>query len=206
MRAIVIAGILSVSSSTFAYADEWEYGEPSEHTVFIGLGLNYRHLGSRDQPKSTLARSFGGVEVPDKPKGNEVWSFDERAGVTLDGPFYVAFDFEFGNLGRATADIDACTSMLAGLASFGANGNLGMLRIGGEITGGIAQYSFDREWDANTEGVLEARARVDLWISPWGTLGMAFAASPLHREDWMAGIYIGAHADPYGAPDPMAGF
>jgi hypothetical protein len=201
MRAIVITALLSVTSSTYAYADELGYSELPEHTVFIGLGINFRHFGPR-ATTAPVARTVTDTGVPFGRDGGDAWTFDERAGLRLMRPFYVAVDFEFGNLSYNPANENNCTSMLAGLASFGATGEAGMFRLGAELTAGVAQYSFDREWSAVNEMVLEARARADLWISPWGTLGLVVSRSALHRDDWMAGMYIGAHADPYAGLNP----
>jgi hypothetical protein len=44
------------------------------------------------------------------------------------------------------------------------------------------------------DGVVEARARGELWLSPWITAGATVGASVLDRGDWMAGVYLGVHS------------
>ena len=43
------------------------------------------------------------------------------------------------------------------------------------------------------QGVIEARARAELWLNPWLTLGAQAGANVMARGDWMTGVYLGAH-------------
>ena len=42
--------------------------------------------------------------------------------------------------------------------------------------------------------VVEARARAELWVSPWLTAGVSVGSNVLEKNDWMAGLYFGIHS------------
>jgi hypothetical protein len=50
----------------------------------------------------------------------------------------------------------------------------------------------------DTRGVVEARVRGELWISPWLAVGATVGNSVIARDDWMAGVYLSAHSRAYG--------
>lgn len=50
----------------------------------------------------------------------------------------------------------------------------------------------------DTRGVVEARVRGELWVSPWLSVGATVGSSMIARDDWMAGVYMSAHSRAYG--------
>jgi hypothetical protein len=42
--------------------------------------------------------------------------------------------------------------------------------------------------------VVEARARAEVWVSPWLTAGVTLGSNVLDRNDWMAGAFVGVHS------------
>lgn len=47
---------------------------------------------------------------------------------------------------------------------------------------------------SQTRGIVEARARGELWLNPWITAGAIMGASVVDQGDWMAGLYVGFHS------------
>ncbi|HSS02352.1 MAG TPA: hypothetical protein VLM79_35075 [Kofleriaceae bacterium] len=46
--------------------------------------------------------------------------------------------------------------------------------------------------------VAEARARGELWLSPWLTAGVTVGTSVLEQHTWMGGVYLGVHTRAFG--------
>ena len=46
--------------------------------------------------------------------------------------------------------------------------------------------------------VAEARARGELWLSPWLTAGVTLGTSVLETHAWMGGLYLGVHTRAFG--------
>jgi hypothetical protein len=42
--------------------------------------------------------------------------------------------------------------------------------------------------------VIEARARAEVWVSPWVTAGVSVGSNVLEKSDWMAGVFLGVHS------------
>jgi hypothetical protein len=57
--------------------------------------------------------------------------------------------------------------------------------------------SYPTQADMKTDGLLEARARVDVWLAPWFTIGGSVGASLIEEGSWMAGLYLGFHTWAY---------
>jgi hypothetical protein len=93
-----------------------------------------------------------------------------------------------------------------GVVGVRANSTRGV--IGAELAGGVrtVSYQFDSSYHdcaqtsmiEDTRGVLEARVRGELWLSPWVAVGATVGASVIERDDWVAGIYMSAHSRAYG--------
>ncbi len=67
------------------------------------------------------------------------------------------------------------------------------IELRGEVAGGIRVMQ-----SQDDEGVLEARLRGDIWVSPWVTLGAAIGTSLLDRRDKMIALYVGMHTWSFG--------
>lgn len=163
--------------------------------MFVDLGVTARYFAVPTRPIA-LARTTS----PTPGKGSlaahqtRALTFDERVGYGFTRGLYMAVDFELGNL----ADFDApqtneISPVLGALASIGARGSLGFISLSAEISGGGMEYSTPTQDDAHGQWLLEARGRVDLWMTPWFTLGGMLGASLIDRGDWLAGAFIGVH-------------
>ena len=145
-----------------------------------------------------------------------------RLGLISSHGFYAAFDSELGGLSSAAS---AATEMMStgtfggpqlvqqgglvmgayGVA--GVRGSLGRATLAVEGAGGVrsVRYHFDSTYHAceststiqDTRGVVEARARAEVWAGPWFTFGATVGANLAERGDWLAGLYLGLHSRAY---------
>jgi hypothetical protein len=155
--------------------------------VYVDVGMNVRHFASRSA--AVAARSTSPVPL----SGNEsqALTFDERIGYGITHSLYTAIDLELGNFDSSSAtDSDV---LFAGLASLGMRVGLGPIALAGEMTGGAMESSYPSQTSVHFEGILEARARADLWLAPWFSVGGVIGESLLDHRDWMAGVFIGFH-------------
>lgn len=89
-----------------------------------------------------------------------------------------------------------------GLGGYRASGRYGSLAIEG--AGGLrsVRYELDSSYHncetsatlVSNRTVIEARARGELWLSPWLTAGVTLGTNVLDQGDWLAGVYLGAHS------------
>jgi hypothetical protein len=163
--------------------------------MFVQVGMNIRHF-TGGAPLAA-ARTTSPVRMP-TDTGNDALMFDERIGYPLSTGIYLAFDFELGNFANSESNkANDRDFVLDGLLSLGARGGLGPFSLGAELAGGVMQSSFPRQTNEETDGIIEARGRAELWLAPWFTVGGAVGASLLDRGDWMAGLYLGVHTWAY---------
>lgn len=90
----------------------------------------------------------------------------------------------------------------------GVRGGTTRFALAAEMAGGLrdVEYRFDSTYHdcAQTStidvihGVVEARARAEVWVYPWASLGAQVGTSVLEHGDWMAGVYVGLHSRAYG--------
>jgi hypothetical protein len=90
----------------------------------------------------------------------------------------------------------------------GVRGRTGAGTLGVEMAGGLraVSYSFHSSYHGCEQmadllafaPVAEARARGELWLSPWLTAGAMVGASVLERDAWMGGLYLGVHSRSFG--------
>jgi hypothetical protein len=148
---------------------------------------------------------------------------DARVGVGLGHGMYVALDGELGGLtDPARAGTEMMTTgtygspeiaqgtdmMMAGTGVFGARGTTKHGAFGVEMAAGArsVRYAFDSAYhDCNqtntittTKGIVEARARGELWLGPWITAGATIGTSVIEQGDWLAGVYLGVHSQAFG--------
>jgi hypothetical protein len=142
-----------------------------------------------------------------------------RLGFGVGRGLYSGLEFEIGGVvSAAAANAEMTTSGtfgspslsqgravylgFAGLAGYRVSGGLGSLAIEG--AGGLrsVRYNFESSYHlcetsetfVSTTSVIEARARGELWLSPWLTAGAQLGTNVLDRGDWMAGLYLGVHS------------
>lgn len=128
-----------------------------------------------------------------------------RVGVDLPLHLYAALEGELGSASAPDAgdlsglrtDGEMSTGSTSGMflggygvlgARFGTHAGLFALEAAAgarHVTGVMS--------DAST-GAVEARARAEVWLGPWITLGGTLGTSVVERGDWMTGVYLGLHS------------
>lgn len=98
--------------------------------------------------------------------------------------------------------------VVGGLGAFGVRGATSFGRFGVELAGGVrvVSYSFTSRYHDCVQNtgvtavapVAEARARGELWVTPWVTAGVMAGASVLERGAWTAGVFLGVHGRSFG--------
>jgi hypothetical protein len=145
-----------------------------------------------------------------------------RVGFGLGRGLYSGVEFEVGGLVSAAAanpemtstgtfgspEVDQQGGMVlgfAGIAGYRATGRRGSLALEGAAGMRTVRYNFESSYHncetdttiVSNRSVVEARARAETWLSPWLTFGVTLGSNVLQRNDWMAGIYFGAHSRAY---------
>jgi hypothetical protein len=98
--------------------------------------------------------------------------------------------------------------VVSSLGVVGVHGATGAGGVGVELAGGVSavSYSFHSSYHDCEQAtsvtayapVAEARARGELWLSPWLTAGVTVGASVLERGAWIGGLYLGVHSRAFG--------
>lgn len=114
--------------------------------------------------------------------------------------FYAGLELELGDL---TGRVFKYGALVQSGAVVGAKLPLGPLDIGGELF--VAARNLKRPVDDDhtalasvTDPVIEVRARVELWLSPWLTLDGALGAGVLEASEWVISVNIGLHTRAFG--------
>jgi hypothetical protein len=141
-----------------------------------------------------------------------------RGGVGLVHGLYVGAELGIGGLVRraptatemmsagtfGSPELAAQSSMIVeSLAVAGVRGPVGPGTLGLELAGGArsVSYSYQSTYhdcvqitDVTSVGAIaEARARAELWLTPWLTAGATLGTSLLERGAWMGGMFVGVH-------------
>jgi hypothetical protein len=161
-----------------------------EPDTFIEFGLLVRHLQAPPPQPVTFRKTDS--EAKSEPL-SEAIVFTERLGFGLSRHAYLAADIEIGSFA-----IDSSQVVVGGLGAFGLGGRLAPLSFGIEVGAGYRGISNRDGTDLHGQGVLEARARGGLWVTPWFTLTAIAGASQLNRGEWMGGLVIGLHSRSFG--------
>ncbi len=167
--------------------------------VFVGVGVNLRTLprAPSARPATTpgvAARAVASpTPTPTSTEGDTSLGYMMRIGFNVARPLYLGFEAEIGptDVGEAPAGRRALGAGMLGIA--GLHGGSRLLVLSAELAGGGRVVETAGSIDLENEAVAEARARVDVWLTPWVTLGGAIGASQLHRGEWFTGLYLGVH-------------
>lgn len=162
----------------------------------ITFGVNFRHLPRQPADRMLLART---TTTPAEIDGGADLSYSlmEQVVVSMTDHTYAGFEVEISPTDAAAAPgsrlLAAGTQLLLGF-----QGGTKFIKLGLEAAGGGRLIVTDHNTDDDSELVLEGRARADIWITPWVTLGGALGTSLLHKDEWMAGVYFAAHTYSFG--------
>lgn len=166
--------------------------------VAVSIGLNMRHIPRKSSAAPVAARTTDPSPTTVTPEGSDVsYTIVERLDIAMGSAPYIGFEFEISPLADerpapGTRQFAAGSQVVLGL-----RGGLRRLKFAGEVAGGGRMVDIAL-LDADTEWVLEARVRGQLWLTPWFTVGGLYGKSLLDRSEWIAGIQIGVHTYSYG--------
>ena len=112
-----------------------------------------------------------------------------------------------GTFGSPTIDLTG-GMVVGGAGVVGLRGGNSRAAVAAELAGGVrsVEYRFDSNYHDCEQnptigvvgGVVEARARAEVWVSPWVSLSVTVGTSVIDQDDWMAGAYLGLHSRAYG--------
>ncbi|HUJ63831.1 MAG TPA: hypothetical protein VLX92_35265 [Kofleriaceae bacterium] len=118
------------------------------------------------------------------------------------GPAYLGLEGELGTIESAAGnDTPNLTgSMIGGYLVGGLRATSRSGSMGVEVAGGVRSLSDPLATvQAEHTGVLELRARGELWVGPWLSVGAMAGTSIVESGDWMAGVFVGVHSRAYGS-------
>jgi hypothetical protein len=171
------------------------------------LTLGMRTLPLPTESSGAAARSVTGgtaTEMVTAPGAGLRWSVGVGAGL------YLGLGIEGGPIGlgeQARPDGSGPVGFYAmGLVHGGVRRRFGRWTLASELATGaaIVPVSYPvgsaetTSTDANLRSVIEARARADLWLNPWITVG-AFAGADLGGRGTMSGLQLSLHIRAFDA-------
>jgi len=173
------------------------WGAPLEAPyMVITFGVNIRHL----PPDPETATSRSTVSTAAESAGNDPsYSFMEQIAISLTRFMHLGLEIEISPTGDETPP-GRRTYAAGSQLVFGLHGSTRLLKLGIELAGGGRIVDTHRANGGQEEVVLEARARGDLWLTPWLTVGGAIGKSLIDPNDWVMGMYVGAHSYSFGGP------
>lgn len=134
-----------------------------------------------------------------------------RIGLRLAGPLYVANEVEIGGVASGPgvrAEIDGAPAASVSTTYAAARGVVGLsvqaepLMFSAEIAAGmrVLAYKIKDEPATSAQGraELQARARIDVWLTPRMTIGATVGKSLLDRGDTFIGFSVGGHLRAFG--------
>lgn len=192
----------------------WSWSVPA---LSIDLGVaGHRFAGQPLAAMGTFMEnttSFGyrfGTE-PGESLATNVIAPQLRVALGLAGPLYVASELEIGGVTsgpRVWGEIDGgdggpiSTTYGAARAAVGLRARFEQLMLSGELAGGARMLAYKiKDEDATayqTRGEVQARARLDVWLSARMTLGAMVGTSLLDRGDTIVALSIGGHLRAFG--------
>lgn len=166
--------------------------------VLVRLGMNMRHLPRRTAMPSTSQR--GTMPPPAMGAGGSDTSYTmvEQISVATSRVSYLGVEMELSPITSDSLVPGARTYEAGGQLVAGLHGGAQTLKIGAELAAGARIVDDHRGQGEQGEGVLEARARGDIWLTPWFTVGADAGVSLLDRGEWFMGFCLGIHSYSYG--------
>lgn len=154
--------------------------------VFLDLGLQ--------------GRQYGGI-APGRSRATALASA-MRLGFALGRHAYAGVEGELGGA-VANGEMGASTrgTYVAGYGVLGLSAGASRATLAAELAAGVRDISDDSSdsMTVNTpSGVVEARVRGEVWLTPWVSAGATVGSSLIDRGDWMAGFYLGVHSRAFG--------
>lgn len=191
--------------------------------LFVELGTSVRQFDSMLPGKTGhvshdgASFAFRTVMAPNEAAQDVAVTSSLRVGFGLPRGLYAGGELELGGLvAPAAANAEMMTGaggpsidqgrglVVGGFAVAGIRGDMrrGSLAIEGAAGGRAVSYRFASAYYDCAEsaaitasrGVVEARARGELFLNPWITAGATMGSNVLARGEWMGGVYLGFHS------------
>lgn len=133
---------------------------------------------------------------------------DFRYGVGIAHGVYVGLDTELGVAWGAAGELpghdrtgDALYLGASGFAGW--RHALGRFSLSGELAGGVRTVQGNTQAGAatiasDTAGLLEARLRAEVWLSPWASFGLTAGVDTLDPKEQLGGAYFSFHTRAFG--------
>lgn len=164
--------------------------------VTVTFGFSIRHLPRTSAPSAPAAIARTVTPTGINPGSSDTsYVVSEQIAVAPNPVSFFAFEVEFApstdeNIEPGERAFGAATHLVAGLRGGGK-----AIRFGAEIAGGIRLV--DSLTEQSEQGVLEARLRGELSITPWLGLGALLGTSLIERGDWIGGISLAVHSNAF---------
>lgn len=180
-------------------------------------GPSFTRSGSVQTTRGDIASydlASGAPEAGDTAAG----AFTMRFTVPVSDNFYAGGDFEVGGLTRSpiqlmtdSPDVQIASRAMIGTAAIvGARVRRGIAELDGELAGGMRVQSMTlQSLDAGEEdpsetesvlsGIVEARVRAAVWVSPHVFLAAQAGTSVFDRDDINVGLTLGLASHAFGA-------
>ncbi len=171
---------------------DWARGE-DEPDVAVHAGLGWRHVVAPAVPAMVAARTGSAASPLADIAASEVQITIGMAGL------YGGLELSVGDLTRRTYSFGA---FVQGGVVGGEQLPLGPIVLGGELFGGGRSERLTHDINNNkapavTSGVVEARARVGVWVTPWLMVDGAVGSGVLDRRERMATLGVVFHSRSY---------
>jgi hypothetical protein len=164
--------------------------------VAIRVGFHVRRLPRPPAPEPrAAARSTSGATIA--PTGSDTsYTIAETISIATSRVSFIGFEVEISPNAAQNPAPGARAYAAGAQLLLGLHGGTHRFGVATELAGGIRVVETDLT-DNGEQGVLEARAHADLWLTPWFTIGGLAGTSLLERGDWLIGIQLGLHTYSY---------
>jgi hypothetical protein len=172
-----------------------KWGTAREHAYTIAtIGFHVRVLPRA--PRDIIARTT--AETPTAGGDDVSQTFAEGVTFEVVRPLYLGLEVEIGMSDVGTVDASSRAVRVGGFGLVGLHVPLGPLAISGELAAGGRLVETLRSDPIDGDGVLEARVRAMLWLTPWLTGGGVLGTSLVNEGEWMAGVQLSFHSWSFG--------
>ncbi|MBX3159509.1 MAG: hypothetical protein KF773_26295 [Deltaproteobacteria bacterium] len=173
-------------------------------SVTIGAVMRVLPRPSSSGPRATTTRATtdtesGGIGGGSAPTVEDrSWAYVERVTVAPWRAGYFGVEMELGVSDVSLSDPGARRVIAGGAALAGLRVGSTWLTLTGEIAAGgrVMEISGSPRYDGS--GLVELRARADIWLGPWVTIGGMVGRNLLQENEWTAGIALGMHTWSFG--------
>lgn len=162
----------------------------------VSFGVNMRVLPREPVAAPVLARGASPTPGASSSGSDTSYSLFEQVTVAHSQHLYGGLELEVSPTLPPAGAVGARTFGAGSSLLLGLQGGSQTVKLAAELAGGVR--IIDSADDEGLEPVLEARARGDLWLTPWATVGVVVGTSLLDRREWMTGIFLAAHTYAFG--------